>query len=393
MTNFADRMSQLKASEIREFMALTAKPDIISFAGGMPAPELFPIDQVIEATTAVLKENGKEALQYGTTEGVPRLREQIAERMLQKNNIHTDIDHILMTSGSQEGLAFSAQVFLNKGDVVLMESPSYLGAINAFKTCEPNFIDIPTDSEGMLMDELEHVLQTTENVKMIYVIPDFQNPSGKTWSLERRKQFMEIVNKYEVPVIEDNPYGELRFEGEYLPALKSLDTKGLVVYLGTFSKILAPGFRLGWVCAEEHILAKYNFIKQAVSLQAPTISMLAASKWLDMYDLDAHVDKIRECYKNRKNTMLDIMRRELPEGCKFTDPQGGLFTWIELPAHMNAKDLSMKCLEEKVAFVTGTGFYPNGGHENTLRLNYSNMPEDRIVEGMTKLCRIIRENL
>lgn len=180
MVNFADRMSQLKASEIREFMALTAKPDIISFAGGMPAPELFPIDQVIEATTAVLKENGQEALQYGTTEGVPRLREQIAERMLQKNNIHTDIDHILMTSGSQEGLAFSAQVFLNKGDVVLMESPSYLGAINAFKTCEPNFIDIPTDSEGMLMDELEHVLQTTENVKMIYVIPDFQNPSGKT---------------------------------------------------------------------------------------------------------------------------------------------------------------------------------------------------------------------
>lgn len=393
MVNFADRMSQLKASEIREFMALTAKPDIISFAGGMPAPELFPIDQVIEATTAILKENGQEALQYGTTEGVPRLREQIAERMLQKNNIHTDIDHILMTSGSQEGLAFSAQVFLNKGDVVLMESPSYLGAINAFKTCEPNFIDIPTDSEGMLMDELEHVLQTTENVKMIYVIPDFQNPSGKTWSLERRKQFMEIVNKYEVPVIEDNPYGELRFEGDYLPALKSLDTKGLVVYLGTFSKILAPGFRLGWVCAEEHILAKYNFIKQAVSLQAPTISMLAASKWMDMYDLDAHVDKIRECYKNRKNTMLDIMRRELPEGCKFTDPQGGLFTWIELPAHMNAKDLSMKCLEEKVAFVTGTGFYPNGGHENTLRLNYSNMPEDRIVEGMTKLCRIIRENL
>lgn len=393
MVNFADRMSQLKGSEIREFMALTAKPDIISFAGGMPAPELFPVDEVIEAMVTVLKENGQEALQYGTTEGVPRLREQIVERMKAKNNIITDIDHILMTSGSQEGLAFSAQVFLNKGDVVLMESPSYLGAINAFRTCEPDFIDIPTDSEGMLMDELERVLETTKNVKMIYVIPDFQNPSGKTWSLERRKQFMEIVNKYEIPVIEDNPYGELRFEGEYLPALKSLDTKGLVVYLGTFSKILAPGFRLGWVCAEESILAKYNFIKQASSLQAPTISMLAASKWIDMFDLDAHVAKIRECYKNRKNTMLDIMRRELPDSCKFTDPEGGLFTWIELPAHVNAKDLSMKCLEEKVAFVTGTGFYPNGGHENTLRLNYSNMPEEKIVEGMTKLCRIIKENL
>ncbi len=393
MVDFADRMSQLKGSEIREFMALTAKPDIISFAGGMPAPELFPVDEVIEAMVTVLKENGQEALQYGTTEGVPRLREQIVERMKAKNNIITDIDHILMTSGSQEGLAFSAQVFLNKGDVVLMESPSYLGAINAFRTCEPDFIDIPTDSDGMLMDELERVLATTKNVKMIYVIPDFQNPSGKTWSLERRKQFMEIVNQYEIPVIEDNPYGELRFEGESLPALKSLDTKGLVVYLGTFSKILAPGFRLGWVCAEERILAKYNFIKQASSLQAPTVSMLAASKWIDMFDLDTHVDKIRECYKNRKNTMLDIMRRELPDSCKFTDPEGGLFTWIELPEHMNAKDLSMKCLEEKVAFVTGTGFYPNGGHENTLRLNYSNMPEEKIVEGMTKLCKIIKENL
>ncbi len=393
MIQFADRMSMLKGSEIREFMALTAKSDFISFAGGMPAPELFPTEQIMEAARIVLEEKGQEALQYGTTEGIPRLREQIAERMKAKNNISTDADHILMTSGSQEGLAFSAQVFLNKGDVVLLESPSYLGAINAFKTCEPNFIEIPTDSDGMLMDELENVLQSTENVKMIYVIPDFQNPSGKTWSLERRKQFMELVNQYEIPVIEDNPYGELRFEGEYLPALKSMDTKGFVVYLGTFSKILAPGFRLGWICAKEKILAKYNFIKQAYSLQAPTISMLIASQWMDMYDLDAHVEKIRDCYKKRKNIMLEIMRKELPDSCTFTDPEGGLFTWIELPEHVNAKELSVKCFNEKVAFVTGTGFYPNGGHENTLRLNYSNMPEKKIKEGMLKLCRIIKENI
>ena len=298
MIQFADRMSMLKGSEIREFIALTAKSDFISFAGGMPAPELFPTEQIMEAARIVLEEKGQEALQYGTTEGIPRLREQIAARMKAKKNISTDADHILMTSGSQEGLAFSAQVFLNKGDVVLLESPSYLGAINAFKTCEPNFIEIPTDSDGMLMDELENVLQSTENVKIIYVIPDFQNPSGKTWSLERRKQFMELVNQYEIPVIEDNPYGELRFEGEYLPALKSMDTKGFVVYLGTFSKILAPGFRLGWICAKEKILAKYNFIKQAYSLQAPTISMLIASQWMDMYDLDAHVE-------DRKSTRLN----------------------------------------------------------------------------------------
>ena len=266
MVQFSTRMDLLKGSEIRELLKLTAQPDIISFAGGMPAPELFPVEQMMEASRAVLEENGRAALQYSSTEGHPRLRQQIAERMLAKNNIHTDADHILVTSGSQQGLDFSARVFLNPGDVVLLESPSYLGAVNAFKACEPRFIEVPTDNGGMIMEELEKILATTERVKMIYVIPDFQNPTGRTWDLERRHQFMEIVNRYEIPVVEDNPYGELRFEGEYLPALKSLDTKGLVIYLGTFSKILAPGYRIGWVCAEEHILAKYNFMEQAASL-------------------------------------------------------------------------------------------------------------------------------
>lgn len=270
MVQFASRMDLLKGSEIRELLKLTAQPDILSFAGGMPAPELFPVEQMMEASIAVLKEHGREALQYSTTEGFPRLREQIAERMLAKNNIHTDKDHILVTSGSQQGLDFSARVFLNPGDVVLLESPSYLGAVNAFKACEPKFIEVPTDDGGMIMDELEKILATTERVKMIYVIPDFQNPTGRTWDLDRRHKFMEIINRYEIPVIEDNPYGELRFEGEYMPALKSLDTKGLVIYLGTFSKILAPGYRLGWVCAEDEILAKYNFMEQAASLQAST---------------------------------------------------------------------------------------------------------------------------
>ena len=219
MVQFASRMNLLKGSEIRELLKLTAQPDILSFAGGMPAPELFPVEQMMEASIAVLKEHGREALQYSTTEGFPRLREQIAERMLAKNNIHTDKDHILVTSGSQQGLDFSARVFLNPGDVVLLESPSYLGAVNAFKACEPTFIEVPTDDGGMIMEELEKILATTERVKMIYVIPDFQNPTGRTWDLERRHQFMEIVNRYEIPVIEDNPYGELRFEGEYLTAL------------------------------------------------------------------------------------------------------------------------------------------------------------------------------
>ena len=397
MVQFASRMDLLKGSAIRELLKLASRPEVLSFAGGMPAPELFPVEEMMEASMAVLKENGRAALQYSSTEGFPRLRQQIADRMLAKNNIKTDADHILVTSGSQQGLDFSARVFLNPGDVVLLESPSYLGAVNAFKACEPTFIEVPTDDGGMIMEELEKILATTEKVKMIYVIPDFQNPTGRTWDLERRHKFMEIINHYEIPVVEDNPYGELRFEGEYMPALKSLDTKGLVVYLGTFSKILAPGYRLGWVCADDEILAKYNFMEQAASLQASTIGQMETSKWIDMFDLDGHVNKIREVYRKRRDVMMATLKKELPEGCECTDPVGGLFTWVVLPESFNSeekmKELQMKCLEKNVAFVAGGSFFPNGGHENTLRLNYSCMPEDRIVKGITLLCETIKENM
>ena len=397
MVQFSTRMSQLKGSAIRELLKLATQPDVISFAGGMPAPELFPVEQVMEASMAVLKEQGRAALQYSSTEGYPRLRQQIADRMLAKNNIKTDADHILVTSGSQQGLDFSARVFLNPGDVVLLESPSYLGAVNAFKAAEPTFIEVPTDDGGMIMEELEKILATTENVKMIYVIPDFQDPTGRTWDLDRRHKFMEIINRYEIPVVEDNPYGELRFEGEYMPALKSLDTKGLVVYLGTFSKILAPGYRLGWVCADDEILAKYNFMEQAASLQASTIGQMETAKWIDMFDLDAHVNTIREVYKKRRDVMMDTLKNNLPEGCECTYPVGGLFTWVVLPESFNSeekmKELQMKCLEKNVAFVAGGSFFPNGGHENTLRLNYSCMPEEKIVKGITALCETIKENM
>ena len=391
MVQFASRMDLLKGSEIRELLKLTAQPDIISFAGGMPAPELFPVEQMMEASMAVLKENGRAALQYSSTEGLPRLREQIAERMLAKNNIHTDKDHILVTSGSQQGLDFSARVFLNPGDVVLLESPSYLGAVNAFKACEPKFIEVPTDDGGMVMSELEKILATTERVKMIYVIPDFQNPTGRTWDLERRHQFMDIINKYEIPVVEDNPYGELRFEGEYLPALKSMDTKGLVVFLGTFSKILAPGYRLGWVCADGEILAKYNFLAQAASLQASTEAQLVVSKFIDMYDLDEHVAAIKDCYRKRRDVMMATMEREFPEEAKFTHPNGGLFTWVELPEYINTNEMAKECLKRNVAYVPGDGFFPDAGHNNCIRLNYSCMPEDKIEKGMTILGQVIKE--
>lgn len=393
MIRFASRMELLKGSAIRELLALTAKPEIISFAGGMPAPELFPVEQMEKAANAVMEEMGQAAMQYSSTEGYVPLRQQIVDRMAAKNNIHTTVDNILVTSGSQQGLDYSGRVFLDKDDIVLIESPSYLGALNAFKTCEPRFIEVPTDDGGMIMEELEKILEKEDRVKMIYVIPDFQNPSSRTWSLERRQKFMEIINKYEIPVIEDNPYGELRFEGEAMPALKSLDTKGLVVYLGTFSKILAPGYRLGWVCADGEILDKYNFMAQAAALQASTISQMETAKWIEMYDLDAHVAKIVEVYGKRRDLMYNTMKEEFPPEVKFAKPTGGLFLWVELPEYMDAAVLAKEALKENVAYVPGEGFYPDGNTKNTFRMNYSNMPDDKIVEGVKRLAKVIKANM
>ena len=393
MVKFASRMDNLKASEIREILKLTQQPEIISFAGGLPAPELFPVEEMAKASQEVLKESGRQALQYSTTEGYLPLREFIANRMSEKNNIKTTPDNILVTSGSQQGLDFSGRVFLDEGDIVLLESPSYLGAINAFKANQPRFIEIPTDDDGMIMEELEKVLEKEDRVKMIYVIPDFQNPSGRTWTLERRKKFMEIINKYEIPTIEDNPYGELRYEGEALPALKALDEKGLVVFLGSFSKILAPGYRLGWVCAEGEILEKYNFIAQASTLQASTIGQMETAKFLEMFDLDKHVDKIKEVYGKRRELMLKTMKEEFPPEVKFTHPTGGLFIWVILPEYINADEMALECIAEKVAYVPGGSFFPNGGNKNTFRMNYSGMPDERIIEGVKRIAKVIKKNL
>ncbi len=393
MVKFAERMDDVKASDIRELLALINRPEIISFAGGLPAPELFPVDKIKAATDAVLDENGRAALQYGPTDGLLRLREQIADRLLAKNSINTDPDHIIMTAGSQQGLDFAARLFVNPGDVVLMESPSYLGAINAFKLSQPVFKEVPTDDSGMIMEELDKILATTPNVKMIYVIPDFQNPSGRTWPIERRKKFMEIVNKYEVIVLEDNPYGELRYKGEFLPSLKSMDTKGLVIYLGTFSKILAPGYRLAWMCASKEIVEKINLIAQASVLQTSTISMMVVSKFIDMFDLDEHVETVRAVYEHRCNVMMDAMAKYFPKEVKYTVPDGGLFTWAELPDYIDTKVMAADALAQNVAYVSGIGFFPNGNNHHCLRLNYSGMPDERIEEGIKRLGNVIKNNL
>lgn len=393
MLKFADRAGELKASDVREILKVAGDPSIISFAGGLPAPELFPVEQIKAATDAVLDEQGRVALQYGPTPGPQKLREQIAARMKAKVFADIDPNTILPTCGSQQGLDFVARLFVNPGDAIIMESPSYLGAINAFQICQPKFVECPTDNDGMDMDALEELLATTENVKMIYVIPDFQNPSGRTWTLERRKRFMEIINKYEVVVVEDNPYGELRYKGEYLPCLKSMDTKGLVVYLGTFSKILAPGYRLGWLVADGEIHDKMELLMSAAALQSSTTAMMIVSKYMEMFDLDEHVAKIRATYEQRCNVMMKAMEDYFPPEAKFTYPDGGLFTWVELPDYIDTKAMAPQALEKKVAYVPGKGFFPNGDTHNCLRLNYSCMPEERIVEGIKRLAEVIKNNL
>lgn len=387
---FAERMNYLKASEIRELLKLADQPDIISFAGGMPAPELFPIEGLKKAAVKVLEEDGKAALQYGPTEGYIPLKDIIAKERMKPAGVNTDASGLIITNGSQQGLDFTGRIFLNKDDVVICESPSYLGAINAFRAYMPKFVEISMDDNGMIMEELEAALKANPNTKFIYTIPDFQNPTGKTMSVDRRKKLVELAEKYNVPVVEDNPYGELRYEGERLPAVKSFDTKGIVIYLGTFSKTFCPGMRLGWICGDPEIISKYVIVKQGADLQPSSTSQREAAVFMQTTNLDEHIKKIREVYKHRRDVMMDVMKKELPDFCKFTYPEGGLFTWVTLPEEYNAREILKKALDAKVAFVVGGSFFPNGGHENTMRLNYSFMSEDKIVEGIKRLGKVLR---
>ena len=391
---FSDLAMGLKASEIRELLKLTTMPEVISFAGGLPAPELFPLEELKKVDVEILSKEGQLAVQYGTTEGYLPLREKIAARMKKAFQVDCTPEEIVITSGSQQGLSLLAQIFLNKDDVILVESPTYLGAINAFKLCDPKFVEVPTDEKGIIPEELEKILaEYGDRVRLMYVIPEFQNPTGITWPMERRKAFMDIVNKYDFPVIEDDPYGELRYDGDVVPSLKSMDTKGNIIFLGSFSKIFMPGLRVAWMVADTVIIDKVVKLKLAVDLQSSSFAQRQASYFIDMFDLDAHVEKIKALYGKRRTLMYDSMKEYFPEGVTFTYPEGGLFTWVTLPENMDAKEIMPKVLEKNVAYVPGGPFYPNGGNANHFRLNYSNMPEDRIVEGIKRLGAVLKEEM
>lgn len=389
--NFASRMERMKASEIRELLKLTARPDIISFAGGLPAPELFPVKEIAQVSHDLVLKEGQKLLQYATTEGRPTLREKIAKRMTEKYNTPVVADDILITTGSQQCLDFAGKLFLDPGDVVLCESPSYLGALNAFNAYQPVFKEVPTDGEGIIPEELDKILATTPKCKFIYVIPDFQNPTGICWSLERRKKFVEVINKYDLPVFEDNPYGELRYRGESFPTLKSMDTKGLVSFLGTFSKIFCPGLRLGWIAGPHDIVEKFVMIKQSADLHTSNFDQGVADAYMETYDLDAHVKEIVELYGHRRDLILKTMEEEFPAGVEFTRPDGGLFLWVTVPEGVSARKVFDKCIEQKVAAVIGDAFYPNDKTDRSMRVNYSCMPDDKIVEGVKRMAKAIKE--
>lgn len=390
---FSKRNNFVKASEVREILKVTERPEIISFAGGLPAPELFPVEELKTVCQEVLNSNGQAALQYSTTEGFVPLRNIICDRMKKNLDIDTDIDDIIITTGSQQAIDFTGKVFIDEGDTVICESPTYLAALNAFKVYMPKFKEVPMDEEGMIMDELEKTLKNNPDAKFIYTIPDFQNPTGRTMSLERRRKLVEIANKYDIIIIEDNPYGEIRFAGKQIPPVKHFDTEGRVIYISTFSKIFCPGLRLGWICADKQILEKYVPFKQNADLHSDIFAQMITAKYMEMYDIEAHIEGIREIYKQRRNLMIECIEQEFPANVKHTSPEGGLFIWIELPEGINADELFRTALENNVAFVSGTSFFPNGNHNNAFRLNFSNMPEDRIAEGIKRLGAVLKENI
>ncbi len=389
----ARRMDTLKASDVREMLKITQRSEVISFAGGLPAPELFPIRELEQATARVLEEYGQQALQYSTTEGHFPLRQKLAERMGVRWGIHATADDVLITTGSQQGLDLTGKLLLDEGDTVLCESPTYIGAISALKVFSPRWVEVPTDEEGIDVDALERRLECCDRVKLIYVVPNFQNPTGTTWSLERRRRFAEVAARHSLPVVEDDPYGELRFEGLRLPPIKSFDTKGHVIYLGTFSKVLSPGMRLGWITVGSPLYEKYVILKQGSDLHTSTLSQMQIAAYLEMFDIDQHLSRMRAVYRERRDSMIGALEKEMPKGVRFSRPGGGLFLWVELPAHLDARELLRRCLELDVVFVPGGAFFPKGNKENTLRLSYSNMPVARIEEGVRRLSQAVKEML
>jgi len=389
---FSDRAKRIKASEIRELLKLTVQPDIISFAGGLPAAELFPLEKIAEVSKKVVLNDGEAALQYSPTEGLKKLREIIISQRLNPINIKAGLDEIAITSGSQQALDFAGKMFINEGDTIIVESPTYLGALNAFLAYDPKYVEIPLENDGMNMDKLEEVLESGLKPKFLYTIPDYQNPSGITMSMEKRKRLISLANKYDVIVIEDSPYAELCFDGEQLDPIKSLDTEGRVIYMGTFSKTFAPGLRIGWVVGNPTIINKFIQIKQGADLQTSSLDQRITAEYMTQYDLNEHIGMIIDVYSKRRNVMLTTMKETFHKDITFIESTGGLFTWVTVREDIDTKELMQEALKENIAFVPGASFFASSGHNNYMRLNYSCMPEDKIRIGIERLAKVLNKH-
>lgn len=362
-----------------------ADPKIISFAGGLPAPELFPVKEMKAAVDKVFEEHGQEAMQYGAAKGVTALREVIQQHVKKKENVDSELDNVLVTTGSEQALDLVGKAFVDPGDTVLVEQPTYLCALDVFRSYGANFASVEMDEDGMKMDALEEALKANPNTKLIYTVPNFQNPTGRTMTEERRKQLAELAEKYDVYVLEDNPYGEIRFAGQHVPAVKSFDKSGHVLYMSTFAKTLAPGFRLGWLVADKNVVNKLTVLKQSADLHTDNLAQFAVAQFFADNDVDAHVKEISALYGKRKDLMLEGIKKYFPEGVKYTDPEGGMFLWVEVPGVDDTVELFKECLEHDVAFVPGDPFFADGVQPGAFRLNYSNMKEDQIEVGLKRL--------
>jgi 2-aminoadipate transaminase len=399
---YALRMQGMGSSVIRELLKLTQREDVISFAGGLPAPELFPIERFREATDCVLTKHGSSALQYSTTEGFLPLREFIVEYM-SKYGIRARPENILITSGSQQALDLIGKMLLNPGDMILTERPTYLGALQAWRSYQAEYTSVPIDDDGLCVNQLEEAL--CSGPKFMYILPNFQNPGGVTLSLKRRLALIDVADQYGIPIIEDDPYGELRFEGEHIPPLVVLDAekmngrnadgynKGNVIYLSTFSKTLAPGLRLGWIAAPEAVIQRCVMAKQGMDLHTSTFSQMVAYEVAKDGFIQQHVRTIRDVYRERRNVMIAAMEEHFPYGVRWTHPQGGLFLWATVPDYIDTMPLLQTAVANNVAFVPGSAFYPDGTGQNTMRLNFSNAKPEDIRVGIARLGKVITEEM
>lgn len=386
---FSDRISSLKPSAIREILKATSVPGVIPFAAGNPDVAAFPVEKVKEISAKIFAEMPILALQYGITEGYMPLRNKVKEILKTTKNIGTEKDELIITSGATQIMDLMTKVFCNFGDTVVCESPSFIGSLNCFRSYGCNLKGVPVEADGMDVDALEEVLKTSDNVKFIYTIPNFQNPSGATMSLAKRKKLYELAVKYGVMILEDDPYGDLRVAGENVPSIKSMDTEGIVAYAGSFSKVLAPGIRVGYVIAPAEVIAKMTVGKQAADTHTSMFSQILVHEWLEAINLEEHLDNNRKIYRRKLNLMCDLIDEKLGDFVSYVRPEGGLFVWCKLPENVDMLDFTKKCVENKVAVVPGTAFAVNPGETtDCFRMNFSTPTDEQIVNGMEILGKV-----